>query len=71
MVLASKLLYILSDLRSIGKGVGLFGGLFYISSASITFKFYFCAVSAVALLLTAFYPTKLSYFRERAREIDK
>jgi len=43
----------------LNKGIGLFGGLFQITSLTQTFHLYIFAISAVILQLTAFYPRKI------------
>ena len=44
---------------SLEKGIGLYGGLFYITANTQTFHIFIYIISAVILQLTAFYPIKI------------
>jgi NADH-ubiquinone oxidoreductase chain 2 len=44
---------------SINRGIGLFGGLFHVTSMTTVFQLFIYMVTAVILLLTAFYPRKV------------
>lgn len=48
------------DIRTLEKGVGLYGGLFNITTLSQAFNIFIFIVSAAILLLTAFYPRKVA-----------
>jgi NADH-ubiquinone oxidoreductase chain 2 len=43
----------------LGKGIGIFGGLFHSTSTSIVFHIFIICISSVILLLTSFYPRKV------------
>jgi len=47
------------NLISLGKGLGLFGGLFYATAISHVFQMFIFLVSATILQLTGFYPRKV------------
>ena len=47
------------NLTSLKKGIGLFGGLFHVTSTSHTFQIFLFTISAVILQLTGFYPRKV------------
>lgn len=47
-------------LNALSKGIGLYGGLFNVTSFTQTFNIFILLVSAIILTLTAFYPRKLS-----------
>jgi NADH-ubiquinone oxidoreductase chain 2 len=44
---------------TLGKGIGLFGGLFHVTSLSQTFHIFIYLISAAILQLTGFYPRKI------------
>nr|YP_001648749.1 NADH dehydrogenase subunit 2 [Zymoseptoria tritici]ABU40265.1 NADH dehydrogenase subunit 2 [Zymoseptoria tritici]AYO45626.1 NADH dehydrogenase subunit 2 [Zymoseptoria tritici] len=46
-------------LNPLGKGVGIFGGLFNVTTFTQTFSIFILLISAVILTLTAFYPRKV------------
>ena len=46
-------------IKSLEKGVGIFGGLFNVTTFTQTFNIFIFLVSAVILTLTAFYPRKV------------
>ena len=46
-------------LTSLGTGIGLYGGLFHITSTTQIFQIFIFLISAVILQLTAFYPRKV------------
>lgn len=48
------------DIRALEKGIGIYGGLFNVTLFSQTFNVFIFILSAVILLLTAFYPRKVS-----------
>lgn len=47
-------------ISSIDKGIGLYGGLFHITSITHLFQIFIFIISAIILLLTSFYPRKLT-----------
>ena len=47
------------NLITIGKGLGLYGGLFYATAISHTFQMFIFLISAIILQLTGFYPRKV------------
>jgi NADH-ubiquinone oxidoreductase chain 2 len=56
----SSILAILSlYLRYLGKGIGLFGGLFHTTSTTQIFHIFIFLISAVILQLTAFHPRRV------------
>lgn len=46
------------NLKALEKGVGIYGGLFNVTTFSQTFNIFIFIVSAVILILTSFYPRK-------------
>jgi len=54
-ILSGLSLYI----EGLGLGIGLYGGLFHVTSISQTFHIFIFIISAVILQLTAFYPRKV------------
>jgi NADH-ubiquinone oxidoreductase chain 2 len=46
-------------ISSIDKGIGLYGGLFHVTSTTHFFQVFIFIISAIILLLTSFYPRKL------------
>ena len=46
-------------ISSIDKGIGLYGGLFHVTSTTHLFQVFIFIISAIILLLTSFYPRKL------------
>jgi NADH-ubiquinone oxidoreductase chain 2 len=46
-------------IRSLYRGVGLFGGLFHVTITTQIFHMFIFFISAVILQLTAFYPRKV------------
>lgn len=48
------------NLRGLEKGVGIYGGLFNVTTFSQTIHIFIIMVSAIILILTAFYPRKVS-----------
>lgn len=46
-------------LNPLGKGIGIYGGLFNVTTFTQTFSIFILLVSAVILTLTAFYPRKV------------
>jgi NADH-ubiquinone oxidoreductase chain 2 len=46
-------------LEALGLGIGLYGGLFHVTSISQIFHIFIFIISAVILQLTAFYPRKI------------
>ena len=46
-------------IESLGKGIGIYGGLFNVTCFTQTFNIFIFAISAVILTLTAFYPRKV------------
>lgn len=46
-------------IQPLEKGIGIYGGLFNVTSFTHTFNIFLFAVSAVILILTAFYPRKV------------
>jgi NADH-ubiquinone oxidoreductase chain 2 len=56
----SSILAILSlYLRYLGKGIGLFGGLFHTTSTTQIFHIFIFLISAIILQLTAFHPRRV------------
>ena len=47
-------------IKPLEKGIGIYGGLFNVTTFTQTFNIFIFTVSAVILLLTAFYPRKVS-----------
>lgn len=47
------------NMSSLKKGIGLFGGLFHVTSTSHIFQIFLFLISAVILQLTGFYPRKV------------
>src|ERR1700712_1382578 len=45
--------------KPLGSGIGIYGGLFNVTSFSQTFNIFIFIISAVILTLTAFYPRKV------------
>lgn len=56
--LGSMLTYYSIQGTTLSKGVGIYGGLFNITTFTQAFNFFIFAISAVILILTAFYPRK-------------
>lgn len=52
-------------LQPLGKGIGIYGGLFNVTSFTQTFNIFIFLVSAIILTLTAFYPRKV-YIKEHS-----
>ena len=48
------------DIKTLEKGIGIFGGLFNVTILSQTFNLFIFVISAIILILTAFYPRKVS-----------
>lgn len=48
------------DIKTLEKGIGIFGGLFNVTTLSQTFNLFIFVISAIILILTAFYPRKVS-----------
>lgn len=48
------------DIKALEKGIGIYGGLFNVTLFSQTFNVFIFIISAAILLLTAFYPRKVS-----------
>lgn len=46
-------------IRSLYRGIGLFGGLFHVTIITQIFQIFIFFISAVILQLTAFYPRKV------------
>lgn len=61
LVLLSCVLMAIESLNfiTIGKGVGLQGGLFYATAISHVFHIFIFLISAIILQLTGFYPRKI------------
>lgn len=59
LVITSYLIFETLDLKSLGNGIGLFGGLFHATTLSTVFQFFIYGISALILHLTAFYPRKV------------
>jgi NADH-ubiquinone oxidoreductase chain 2 len=55
--------------NSLDKGIGLYGGLFHISSFTQSFHIFIILISAIILNLTAFYPRKV-YVKEHSSLFD-
>ena len=53
-ILAGDNIYI----RALGKGIGLFGGLFNVTLFTQTFNIFIFLISSIILVLTSFYPRK-------------
>ncbi len=47
------------NMNYLAKGIGLFSGLFHISSTTQTFHLFIFLISAIILQLTAFYPRRV------------
>lgn len=61
IILYSIIIGILSFyISSIDKGIGLYGGLFHVTSTTHLFQVFIFIISATILLLTSFYPRKLT-----------
>lgn len=63
LLLTSFLAYTNLYIRPLEKGIGIYGGLFNVSTFTQTFNIFIFLVSAVILTLTAFYPRKI-YIKE-------
>jgi len=48
------------NIKTLGKGIGIYGGLFNVTTFTQTFNIFIFIVSGVILILTAFYPRKVS-----------
>ena len=60
VLLSSSLLGTFSlFINSFSKGIGLFGGLFHITSITQVFHIFIFIICAIILQLTAFYPRKV------------
>lgn len=60
MLLISFIAYSGFYIAPLNKGIGIYGGLFNISTYSQTFNIFILLISAVILTLTAFYPRKVT-----------
>lgn len=60
LLLVSFIAYNNLYLSPLSKGIGIFGGLFNVSTFTQTFNIFILLISAVILTLTAFYPRKVS-----------
>jgi NADH-ubiquinone oxidoreductase chain 2 len=60
LVFASFLSYANLYIGPLGKGIGLYGGLFNVSTFTHSFNIFILLVSALILVLTAFYPRKVN-----------
>ena len=56
-------------IKALEKGIGIYGGLFNVTTFSHTFNIFIFLVSAVILTLTAFYPRKV-YVKEHSSMYD-
>ncbi|RYE15885.1 MAG: hypothetical protein EOP34_01290 [Rickettsiales bacterium] len=63
LMLTSFLAYTNLYIRPLEKGIGIYGGLFNVSTFTQTFNIFIFLISAVILILTAFYPRKI-YIKE-------
>lgn len=63
LLLTSFLAYTNLYIRPLEKGIGIYGGLFNVSTFTQTFNIFIFLISAVILTLTAFYPRKI-YIKE-------
>lgn len=59
LILVSFLLYDNMYIRSLEKGIGIYGGLFNVTTFTQTFSVFIILVSAIILILTSFYPRKI------------
>ncbi len=59
LLLTSFLAYSNLYIRPLEKGIGIYGGLFNVSTFTQTFNIFIFLISAVILTLTAFYPRKI------------
>ena len=59
LMLTSFLAYTNLYIRPLEKGIGIYGGLFNVSTFTQTFNIFIFLISAVILILTAFYPRKI------------
>lgn len=59
LLYSASLAFTTSDLNSLGRGVGIYGGLFHATSISQTFHLFIFIVSAAIMQLTAFHPRKV------------
>ena len=59
LILISFLLYNNIYINSLEKGIGIYGGLFNVTTFTQTFSIFILLVSAVILILTSFYPRKI------------
>ena len=48
------------NIKTLGKGIGIYGGLFNVTTFTQTFNIFIFIVSGIILILTAFYPRKVS-----------
>ena len=63
LLLISFLAYTNLHIRPLEKGIGLYGGLFNVTTFTQSFNIFIFLISAVVLTLTAFYPRKV-YIKE-------
>ena len=47
------------DVLALDNGIGLYGGLFNVTSFTLTFNIFIFLISSVILILTVFYPRKI------------
>jgi NADH-ubiquinone oxidoreductase chain 2 len=59
LILTSFLLYNNIYISSLEKGIGIYGGLFNVTTFTQTFSIFLLLLSSVILILTSFYPRKL------------
>jgi NADH-ubiquinone oxidoreductase chain 2 len=60
VLLYSTIIGILSFyISSLDKGIGIYGGLFHVTSTTQVFQIFIFIISAIILLLTGFYPRKV------------
>ena len=59
LLLTSFLAYANLYVRPLENGIGIYGGLFNVSTYTQTFNIFIFLISAVILTLTAFYPRKI------------
>jgi len=59
LIFASVIAFNSLYLKPLGNGIGIYGGLFNVSTLSQTFNIFIFIISSVILILTAFYPRKI------------
>lgn len=56
-------------IKGLGKGIGIYGGLFNVTLFTQTFNIFILSVSGIILILTAFYPRKIFSLSQSAKKL--